>query len=129
MASRLIEKVQQVQDPALGEAQAEVLGRDVLDRVPLVEDHVLVGGQEPHAQPLQREVGEEKRMVADQQVAVFHAAARGLVEAFVPGRAPASHAVVCVRAGVIPHLRPLQLGQRGERSVARVVGPVLDRVQ
>ena len=115
--------------PSLAEAHAEVLGGDLLEMVGLVEDHVLVGREKADAARAQREIGEEERMVADEDVGVLHASPRGLVEAAVEGRAATAHAVVGVRLDLVPHARGRHLRQRRERSVPGLVGPVLDPVQ
>ena len=89
----MVEELEQVPDARLPAAHAEVLGRDILDRVRLVEDHVVVVREDPPTAHAQREVTEVERVVADENLRVLHASARGLEEALLVGRALATHAV------------------------------------
>ena len=127
--SRLVEQVQQVHDARPAQARPEVLRRDLLHPVGLVQDHMLVCREKPDASAAQSEVGEEERVVADEQVAGGHPAPGVLVEALVVGRAALAHAVVRVGPGEVPHLRPGKLGQRRQAPIARRVRPVRDDVQ
>ena len=126
---RVVEEPQEMGDAGLGEAEAEVLGRDLLDAVRLVEDDVVVGRQEADAVDAEGEVGEEEGVVADEQIAVLHPPPRRLVEAPLVGRAFPAHAVVGVAPGVVPHLRLRQDRKGRARAVVGGVCPVLERVQ
>ena len=123
------QRAQQMPHGGLGELQAEVLARDILDLVRLVQDHMLVVRQEAAAACAQRQVAEEQRVVAHQQVGVLHAPSRRLIEALLVGGTPTTHAVVRVALGLVPD-RPRRLDRkRGQGTVARLHGPVLELVQ
>ena len=125
----VVEGAQHMPNAVLAETDAEVAARDILEVMRLVEDHMVVGGQEAGALRAEREVAEEEGVVADEEIRVLHAPARRLVEALVVGRAAAAHAVAGVALDMLPHAAARQLRQRRERPVGRLVGPVLDEVE
>ena len=106
-----------------------MLGRDVLHRMCLVEDHVGVGREEPRSSDPQRQITEEERMVADQDVGILHPASCRLIEALVMGGTSTAHAVPAVALHVIPYARPLQLRQCRKRAVSGPARPAFDLLE
>ncbi len=104
----------------LCQPQAEVLGGDILQRVRLIKDRHLIIGQDIAAQPPDSQVGEEQRVIDDEDVSAVHALARLEVEALLVVLALATQAVAAIALHQFP-----DDGQRlhGEIALAAVLCP------
>ena len=83
LRGQALERTQEPRDPPGSRPQPEVLRRGVLDLVGLVEDEVGVVGKELGPRPPEGEIGEEERVVGDDDVGVLEPALAGLVVAGV----------------------------------------------
>ena len=103
-----------------------MLGGDVFEGVGFVEDDNVVFGQVIDAGHSQGEVGEEQRVVDDQDVAAVHSAFGGLPEAGFVELAFFPEAVAVLGADAFPDAGGGDLGQVGERAIGGLGGPLLD---
>ena len=91
-----MQQVQQVTDSRFRKVDAEVLGGNFIHHVAFIENDMVIRRQEPCAMGAQGEVGTEQRMIADEQIAVFHPPPGCLIEAFIVRGTLPAHAVVGV---------------------------------
>ena len=90
---------------------------------------MVVRGQESAAARSKREVCEEERVIADQDLPMLHAPPCRLIEALLVGWAATPHAVSRVTLRMLPHRSTRQDRQRCLRAIGCRVRPIFELMQ
>src|SRR5260370_39984193 len=91
--ARVVKLVEEVIERAAADADAQVVGRHIFQRMGLVKDNYLVIGQQARSLAPQNKVAEEQGVVNDKDVGAVHLLARPEVEALRVVGAGAAQAV------------------------------------
>ncbi len=123
----VVESAQVVANCSFADLQSEMLACDILNGVRLIQHRQVIFRQIIHAGHAQCQVGEEECVIDDEQIAAVHSALGGLPVTGVVEFAFLTQAISLLSADLVPHAELRHLRQRRQRSIVRVLRPVLDR--
>ena len=126
---RVVEAVQEKTGPVIADIHAEVLLGHPLDVVGLIDHDGLVLGQKADLLFLEGQVGEQERVIGDDQIGFGPAPPGPLIEAAAKLAALTAGAVAVLAADLVPGRRARQKRQIAARAILGRLGPLVDPVQ